>query len=43
MADAMLTLLHRLGMDDLQSFGDSAGEFSLSDPSANVTTSASHG
>jgi hypothetical protein len=43
MADAMLTLLHKLGMDDLQSFGDSTSEFSFSDPSANVTTSASRG
>jgi hypothetical protein len=32
MANAMLTLLHRLGLDDLESFGDSTGEFSLSDP-----------
>ncbi|MDA1081666.1 MAG: DUF1552 domain-containing protein [Gemmatimonadetes bacterium] len=29
MANAMLTMLHRLGHDDLQSFGDSTGEFSL--------------
>ena len=29
MADVMLTLLHRLGVDDVASFGDSAGEFSL--------------
>jgi hypothetical protein len=25
----MLTLLHRLGADDLQQFGDSTGEFTL--------------
>jgi len=25
----MLTLLHNLGRDDIQSFGDSAGEFDL--------------
>jgi len=25
----MLTLLHNLGLDDMQSFGDSTGEFSL--------------
>ena len=29
MANVMLTLLHTLGMDDLKSFGDSTGEFSL--------------
>jgi Protein of unknown function (DUF1552) len=32
MANVMLTLLHRLGLDDLQSFGDSSGEFSFSAP-----------
>jgi len=30
MANVMLTLLHRLGVDDLSSFGDSTGEFALS-------------
>ncbi|HEX9699817.1 MAG TPA: DUF1552 domain-containing protein [Acidobacteriota bacterium] len=29
MANVMLTLLHKLGLDDMQSFGDSTGEFSL--------------
>ena len=29
MANAMLTALHKLGMDDLESFGDSTGEFAL--------------
>ena len=29
MANVMLTLLHGLGLDDMQSFGDSTGEFSL--------------
>jgi hypothetical protein len=38
MANAMLTLLHGLGLDDLKSFGDSTGEFSLS--SAPTTTVA---
>ena len=33
MANAMLSLLHRLGMDDMESFGDSTGEFSFSAPS----------
>jgi hypothetical protein len=30
MANVMLTLLHDLGLDDLESFGDSTGEFALS-------------
>jgi hypothetical protein len=29
MANVMLTLLHRLGLDDMTSFGDSTGEFSF--------------
>ena len=29
MADVMLSLLHKLGVDDVRSFGDSAGAFSL--------------
>jgi hypothetical protein len=29
MANAMLSLMHSLGMDDVQSFGDSTGEFTL--------------
>jgi hypothetical protein len=33
MANVMLTLLHSLGVDDISSFGDSTGEFSLSAPS----------
>jgi len=32
MANAMLTLMHKLGIDDLDSFGDSTGELSLSAP-----------
>ena len=32
MANVMLTLLHQLGLDDMKSFGDSTGEFSLSTP-----------
>jgi hypothetical protein len=32
MANVMLTLLRRLGLDDLQSFGDSSGEFSFTAP-----------
>ncbi len=30
MADVMLSLMHKLGMDDVESFGDSTGAFSLS-------------
>jgi hypothetical protein len=30
MANVMLTLMHKLGLDDLKSFGDSTGDFSLS-------------
>ncbi len=29
MANVMLTMMHRLGMDDVKSFGDSTGEFAL--------------
>jgi Protein of unknown function (DUF1552) len=29
MANVMLTILHRLGLDDLESFGDSTGELSI--------------
>lgn len=38
MANAMLSLLHRLGLDDLGTFGDSTGEFPLSLPSSPVVT-----
>ena len=34
MANAMLSLMHRLGMDDMESFGDSTGEFSFGAPSS---------
>src|SRR3977135_2742704 len=34
MANVMLTLLHQLGLDDMKSFGDSTGEFSLAAPTA---------
>jgi hypothetical protein len=36
MANVFLTLLHNLGHTDLQTFGDSTGEFSLAAPSATV-------
>jgi hypothetical protein len=42
MANAMLTMLHKLGLDDMTSFGDSTGEFSLDMPSA-ATTDAMNG
>ena len=29
MANVMLSLLHKLGLEDVESFGDSTGEFSL--------------
>jgi hypothetical protein len=29
MANVMLTLMHKMGMTELQQFGDSSGEFSL--------------
>jgi hypothetical protein len=29
MANVMLSLMHRLGLDDIESFGDSSGEFSF--------------
>jgi hypothetical protein len=29
MANVMLTVLHRLGLDDIESFGDSTGEFAI--------------
>jgi hypothetical protein len=29
MANAFLTVLHKLGMDDINSFGDSTDEFAL--------------
>ncbi len=36
MANVMFTLLKRLGLDDLQSFGDSSGEFSFTAPNPTV-------
>jgi hypothetical protein len=36
MANVMLTLLHNLGVEDVTSFGDSTGEFSLTMPSTTV-------
>ncbi len=34
MANVMLSLMHGLGMDDMESFGDSTGEFSFAAPPA---------
>jgi hypothetical protein len=43
MANVMLTLLHKLGMDDMKSFGDSTGEFALNVPGAATTSTHNHG
>ncbi len=40
MANVMLSLLHSLGVDDMNSFGDSTGAFSLSAPSASALARA---
>jgi hypothetical protein len=37
MANVMLTLLHNLGRDDMQSFGDSTGEFDLNNAGTTTT------
>jgi hypothetical protein len=37
MANVMLTVMHKLGMDDVESLGDSTGEFSLSAPTPSVS------
>jgi hypothetical protein len=37
MANAMLSLLHKLGLDDMQSFGDSTGELLLAPPAVAVS------
>jgi hypothetical protein len=34
MANVLLTLMHNLGLDDVKSFGDSTGEFSLTMPAS---------
>ncbi len=39
LANVMLTLLHKLGVDDLDSFGDSSGEFAVSAPRMMTTAS----
>ena len=36
MANVFLTLMHNLGVEDMQAFGDSTGEFSLAAPSTTV-------
>jgi hypothetical protein len=40
MANAMLTVLHKLGVDDLESFGDSTGELPLTAPTRTATDSS---
>jgi hypothetical protein len=32
MANVMLSLLHKLGLDNMESFGDSTGDFSMTMP-----------
>jgi len=34
MANVLLTLMHNLGLDDVKTFGDSTGEFSLTTPAS---------
>jgi hypothetical protein len=40
MANAMLTVLHKLGVTDIESFGDSTGELPLTAPSRTATDSS---
>lgn len=40
LANVMLTLLHQLGMDDMESFGDSTGTFALTMPQSLMTAAA---
>ena len=40
MANVMLSALHTLGLDDLETFGDSTGEFLLTDPGGDAATSS---
>ena len=41
LANVMLSLLHELGLDDLESFGSSTGEFALSMPVRAATSQSS--
>ena len=40
MANSMLTMLHMLGRDDIEKFGDSTGELDLNNPAPPATTDA---
>ena len=40
MANPMLTMLHKLGVDDIESFGNSTGEFAFDVPSGSPLTTA---
>jgi hypothetical protein len=40
MANPMLTMLHMLGRDDIETFGDSTGELDLNNVAAPATTDA---
>jgi hypothetical protein len=37
LANVMLSVLHSMGLDDVQTFGDSTGEFDLNGVAANPT------
>jgi hypothetical protein len=41
LANVMLTLLHKLGLDDMESFGDSTGEFLMSMPGSATAEASS--
>jgi hypothetical protein len=43
MANAMLTMLHMLGRDDMEQFGDSNGQLDLNNAAAPATTEAAKG
>ena len=40
LANVMLTLLHKLGLEDVKSFGDSTGEFALEMPRSPMADAA---
>ena len=40
MANPMLSMMHALGLDDIDTFGDSTGEFSLTSPASGSSSQA---
>ncbi len=40
MANPMLTMMHMLGLEDIDTFGDSTGEFSLTSPASGTSSQA---